>query len=209
MSTLIEESCRSLPVFPLSGVVLMPGTVLPLHVFEPRYRMLVADVLSSDRVFGVATPRPPVRDGGPCPDLHPLVGVGKVIAHEPLPDGRSHILLEHVGVARILHEIDAGTLYRRVRAEPLALVGPAVAVHGLRALLGRLATAAPVMAPVVRALAGLDDAALVDVVAQHVLTDADDRLRYLGCRSFGDRLREVEAGLASRMAAAGEPVAEA
>ena len=52
---------ETLPVFPLTGVLLLPGTVLPLHVFEPRYRAMVEDTLSGDRVFGMIQPFAPQR----------------------------------------------------------------------------------------------------------------------------------------------------
>ena len=48
----------SLPVFPLPGVVLMPSALLPLHVFEPRYRKMLADALAGDRMFAVVMLRP-------------------------------------------------------------------------------------------------------------------------------------------------------
>ena len=44
---------ESLPVFPLTGVMLLPGTVLPLHIFEPRYRAMVEDALEADKIFGM------------------------------------------------------------------------------------------------------------------------------------------------------------
>jgi Lon protease-like protein len=59
---------ETLAVFPLTGVLLLPGTVLPLHVFEPRYRAMVEDTLSADRVFGMIQPF------APQPDNRPLTG---------------------------------------------------------------------------------------------------------------------------------------
>ena len=43
-----------IPLFPLPGVVLLPGTLLPLHIFEPRYRAMVADALAGSRMIGMA-----------------------------------------------------------------------------------------------------------------------------------------------------------
>ena len=48
-----------LPIFPLTGVMLLPGTVLPLHIFEPRYRAMVEDALETDKVFGMIQPVAP------------------------------------------------------------------------------------------------------------------------------------------------------
>ena len=57
-----------LPIFPLTGVMLLPGTVLPLHIFEPRYRAMVEDALETDRIFGMIQPFAPQDDNrGPQP----------------------------------------------------------------------------------------------------------------------------------------------
>jgi Lon protease-like protein len=57
-----------LPVFPLTGVMLLPGTVLPLHIFEPRYRAMIEDALDGDKIFGMIQPFTPQSDNrGPQP----------------------------------------------------------------------------------------------------------------------------------------------
>lgn len=91
---------RQLPVFPLN-VVLLPGTTLPLHLFEPRYRQLLTDVRAGDSQFGLlcsihGVPEvaiPPGRFG--C--------IAEVTDVEMLPDGRSNILVR--GLARF--QLDA------------------------------------------------------------------------------------------------------
>ncbi|HEU4699589.1 MAG TPA: LON peptidase substrate-binding domain-containing protein [Gemmatimonadales bacterium] len=85
---------HAIPLFPLD-VVLFPGAPLPLHIFEPRYRRLLADVLEGDRRFAIV---PPGADGGaPAPGA---VGcVAEVRAVQGLPDGRSNIVV--VGGARV------------------------------------------------------------------------------------------------------------
>src|SRR6201991_3416461 len=85
---------RELPLFPLP-LVLFPGVPLPLHIFEERYRRLLADVRVSNNLFGLS-----YFDAGT--DDRPAPGhVGcatEIIEIQPLPDGRSNILT--VGVAR-------------------------------------------------------------------------------------------------------------
>ncbi len=77
-----------LPIFPLS-TVLFPGTPLPLHIFEPRYKRMLADCLASDRRFGI-TPLRKAREG-PGPGT---VGcVAEVRVNQELPDGRSNIVV--------------------------------------------------------------------------------------------------------------------
>lgn len=80
-----------LPIFPL-GVVLYPGTALPLHLFEPRYRQLLADIRAGDSRFGILTAIP----GVPERDLPPgRVGcVAEVTDVEMMPDGRSNIIVQ-------------------------------------------------------------------------------------------------------------------
>ncbi|HEX6105965.1 MAG TPA: LON peptidase substrate-binding domain-containing protein [Gemmatimonadales bacterium] len=77
-----------LPLFPLS-VVLFPGTPLPLHIFEPRYRRMLADCLAGDRKFGIVPP------GGARepPDPGAVGCIAEVRVNQELPDGRSNIVV--------------------------------------------------------------------------------------------------------------------
>src|SRR6476620_3432751 len=77
-----------LPVFPLS-VVLFPGTPLPLHIFEPRYRQMLADCLAADRRFGI-TPAGAQRE---APDPGAVGCTAEVRVNQELPDGRSNIVV--------------------------------------------------------------------------------------------------------------------
>jgi Lon protease-like protein len=107
-----------LPIFPLPNVVLFPGVFLPLHIFEPRYREMVADALASDRMIGMVLLRPGWQhqyEGRP--PVYP-VGCSGVITHvETLPDGRYNIVLRGVERFRILEEDDQRS-YRRAVVEP-------------------------------------------------------------------------------------------
>jgi Lon protease-like protein len=89
-----------IPVFPLPETVLFPGTLLPLHVFEPRYRTLLARCLDSDRRMGVALLKPGWEsEYYGAPTIHPLFGVGEIVDHVPLSDGTSDIVLR--GACRV------------------------------------------------------------------------------------------------------------
>jgi len=90
-----------LPLFPLN-LVLFPGTPLPLHIFEPRYRQLLADCLVGDRRFGIVQP----GMGTEAPDRGAVGCVAEIRANEQLPDGRSHIVV--LGGARFVvqHVLD-------------------------------------------------------------------------------------------------------
>src|SRR2546429_6476768 len=83
---------RELPIFPLP-LVLFPGAPQPLHIFEARYRQLLADCLAADRRFGVtyvARPRAPNDDRAPGPGGFGCVAL--ICSTQELPDGRSNIL---------------------------------------------------------------------------------------------------------------------
>src|SRR2546426_1423516 len=90
---------RELPIFPLP-IVLFPGAPQPLHIFEPRYRQLLADCLATDRRFGVAYV-PAERDAGgeSLPRPGDVGGVALIRNTQGLPDGRSNILT--VGERRV------------------------------------------------------------------------------------------------------------
>ena len=108
-----------LPIFPLPNVVLFPNVFLPLHIFEPRYREMVADALAADRMIGMVLLRPGwERDYEGRPPAYPI-GCSGVIAHaERLPDGRYNIALRGIERFRILAE-DTARSYRRAAIEPL------------------------------------------------------------------------------------------
>jgi len=84
---------RRLPLFPLPGVVLLPGTLLPLHIFEARYRAMVADALEADRTIGMAMMKPGWESTEEAPEIYPIGGAGEIVDSEPLEDGRYNIVL--------------------------------------------------------------------------------------------------------------------
>jgi Lon protease-like protein len=106
-----------LPIFPLPNVVLFPNVFLPLHIFEPRYREMVADAVASDRMIGMVLLRPGWQhDYEKRPPVYP-VGCSGVITHvEPLPDGRYNIVLRGFERFRIVEE-DNSKSYRQARIE--------------------------------------------------------------------------------------------
>ncbi|MEZ6016403.1 MAG: LON peptidase substrate-binding domain-containing protein [Planctomycetota bacterium] len=136
----------TVPMFPLRGVFLLPRQVLPLHVFEPRYRQLIEDVLDEQGRLVLATvldeqPARPARgdatdptgaDAAPGevtapapapPRVLPIAGLGEIARHDKTPDGRYFIWLFGVG-RHALEEVESDRLYRRVRARPLQELDP-------------------------------------------------------------------------------------
>ena len=108
-----------LPLFPLPNVVLFPNVFLPLHIFEPRYREMIADALASDRMIGMVLLRPGWEsDYEGRPPIY-SVGCSGVLTHtERLPDGRYNLVLRGIERFRILEE-DQSRSYRRAVVEPL------------------------------------------------------------------------------------------
>ena len=108
-----------LPIFPLPNVVLFPNVFLPLHIFEPRYREMVADAVANDRMIGMVLLRSGWQhDYDNRPPVY-AVGCSGVITHvEQLADGRYNIVLRGVERFRVLEE-DHGRSYRRALVEPV------------------------------------------------------------------------------------------
>ena len=112
---------RRIPLFPLPGVVLFPGALLPLHIFEPRYRAMVADALAGGKTIGMAMIQPGEELGGPTPEIYAVGGAGLIVESETLPDGRYNIVLEGKFRYRVLQE-SAPAPYRVAEVEELASV---------------------------------------------------------------------------------------
>jgi ATP-dependent Lon protease len=110
-----------LPVFPLPNVVFFPGTQLPLHIFEPRYRALMRSCIESDRLVMAITLLKPGYEANyeGCPPMHEICTVGRIERHEELSDGRYNLVLRGLCRAR-LHELPMeGHLFRRARTDQL------------------------------------------------------------------------------------------
>src|SRR3954471_15458332 len=109
----------SVPLFPLPNVVLLPRAVLPLHVFEERYKAMTADALRGDRQIAMALLKPGwERDYYSRPAIEPVVCIGTILTHERLPDGKYNFLLQGHTRARVVREIN-GNDYRLATLEPV------------------------------------------------------------------------------------------
>ncbi|MDH3744073.1 MAG: LON peptidase substrate-binding domain-containing protein [Acidobacteriota bacterium] len=115
---------RVIPLFPLTGNLLLPGNFLPLNVFEARYRSLVEDVLEHNRLVGLIQPRIPAADNwgpsGPLEENSELYSVGcsgSIEEWERQPDGRYLILLRGRRRFRVLRELQLHRGYRRAEVD--------------------------------------------------------------------------------------------
>ncbi len=113
-----------LPIFPLTGSLLLPGNFLPLNIFEPRYRRMVRDAMGGPRFIGMVQPVipgpdnwGPVADSPETPEIYSVGCAGRIDQCEAQSDGRFLIVLRGVGRFRIREEVEVHRLYRCVRAE--------------------------------------------------------------------------------------------
>jgi Lon protease-like protein len=110
---------RAVPLFPLPNVVLFPRAILPLHVFEERYKQMTSDALQGERQIAMALLRPGWEKNyhGAAP-IEPIVCVGTILAHERLADGKYNLLLQGVTRAKVKHELTLQP-YRTAELRPL------------------------------------------------------------------------------------------
>ena len=107
-------------LFPLPNVVLFPGVVQALHIFEPRYKEMVEEAIASDGLIAMAMVKPEqLSTSGDRPALFDTVCVGKIMTHAELEDGRYNLLLAGVRRARILEEVNFELAFRKARVELL------------------------------------------------------------------------------------------
>jgi len=107
-----------LPIFPLTGVLLLPRGRLPLNIFEPRYLAMTRDALGGERLIGMVQPSDPQDDGrgggGLNPPVYPVGCAGRVTQFSETDDGRFLITLTGVSRFRIREELPLLEGYRRV-----------------------------------------------------------------------------------------------
>jgi len=181
------SALSSLPIFPLPNCVLLPGGLLPLHVFEPRYRELTRDCLAGHQLMGVARLRPGFESAYyGRPPVYERFGVGRIICSEELPDGRFALLLRGVARVEIARELSTDLSYRMVEALELRdeAVDPGDARdhhHKLVTLCDRLAEIIDEGGSQLRELARAFESpgACADAVAAALIMDADARQELL------------------------------
>lgn len=183
---------RRFPIFPLRGVLVFPGLQLPLHIFEPRYRAMLAHALAGDRLVGMVQPRAPAsRVDDSQADVFVTGCLGRIVETQALDDGRSNIVLSGLARFRIRHELPGERLFRMVEAEVEAEdrdEGTLAAIE--RAALEREARRfARVQGYLVdwEAVAGLDDRTLVNGIAQVAPFDGAAKQALLEADTLGER----------------------
>jgi Lon protease-like protein len=111
---------ESVPLFPLPNVVLLPRAILPLHIFEERYKTMTADALRGRRQIAMALLRPGwEKSYYGSPEIEPVVCIGAILSHERLPDGKYNFLLQGQQRAKVVSEIGGDLPYRVAQLQPL------------------------------------------------------------------------------------------
>jgi len=199
-----------LPVFPLPGVVLLPGEVLPLHIFEPRYRAMVRDALAGSKTIGMIQPKPGTEAQlAGAPPIREIGGAGRIGRHFEVEDGRFLIWLVGVTAFRVVEELDAVTSYRQVRAE--ALTAPLEEPEREAVVRARfdLLASLPLLAPdrqehfqrLMGDLSSVDDDRLLASTAQALAFSPEEKQEMLEAPRLLERYALAEAALRRRMAA--------
>ncbi len=128
----------AIPIFPLPNAVLFPQVFLPLHIFEPRYREMVADALAGDRIIGMVLLRPGWEgDYEGRPPVYPIGCAGLITNAERLTDGRFNIVLRGLEKFRVVEEDDSRS-YRVATVDPIPEPSVERDREELRAARGRL-----------------------------------------------------------------------
>lgn len=195
-TTGLRDALDDLPLFPLPQVALFPGATLPLHVFEPRYRTLVHDVLGSHRILAVVqiAAREPLDAHG-HPPIASVAGVGVIVDHMEMPGGRYNILLKGLAVVR-LEELPFVPPYRRAKGTVVPDVEEPVEASEVTALLSTATAFARVVRQrepgfELRLPKDVPPGAAADLCAAQLLLDGHDRQLALEERNARRRVQLV------------------
>jgi Lon protease-like protein len=191
------------PIFPLPDLALFPNTLLPLHIFEPRYRAMVTDCLARDRRLAVVGLKPGYEgDYAGRPAVHEVAGLGRIVKCERLATGRFNLLLRGEVRVRIERELPSDTLYRLVQSVELQEAGaerdtvpPLMdqVKRACRRILAAVRRATPEMEETLAAAAA--PGALCDQVASAVIPSPAARQALLAELDVERRLRRLLAEL--------------
>jgi Lon protease-like protein len=110
----------AVPLFPLPNVVLFPRAILPLHIFEERYKAMTAAALTGERQIATALLKPGwEKNYHGAASIEPVVCIGTILAHERLEDGTYNLLLQGMTRAKVVRELTLHP-YRTAELEPMA-----------------------------------------------------------------------------------------
>jgi Lon protease-like protein len=114
----LKDHLGKVRLFPLPNLVFFPQAIQPLHIFEPRYRVMTAEALASDRLLALTM----LKEGWDTnyhgkPAIETVATIGRIMADQQFEDGRYNLLLRGLARIRILHEIPNDKPYREAEVE--------------------------------------------------------------------------------------------
>lgn len=199
-----EDVLSRLPLFPLPNAVLFPGTTLPLHLFEPRYRALAEYCVNGPRVMALGTLIPgayaETTEGG-IPPIYPILSVGTLAADRRLPDGRWDIALRGVCRIELIDDLPSSEPFRFIRARrvrELERPDDRVTSERVRGAVVQVANLLPALWPQLspQLIAATSPSMLADVIAAMFVEGHEDRRRLLEEAHVGRRLEHLQSVLA-------------
>ncbi|MBV9488579.1 MAG: LON peptidase substrate-binding domain-containing protein [Verrucomicrobia bacterium] len=186
---------QEVPVMALPNAVLFPHSLLPLHIFELRYRKMLAYSLDGERMFSVGLLRQGIEEAGQITDLHPIAGVGLIRACVGNDNGTSNLVLQGLARIRLVAWVQDEP-FRIARIEvvesrvPHLIEADALSakVKELCARIEQLGT--PLPGNLMEQLKQIDDHdVLADVVAAAFINDTQHRQQLLEAQDVNERLR--------------------
>jgi Lon protease-like protein len=210
----LARALRRLPLFPLEDVVLFPHSMIPLYVFEARYRKMVRDVLAGNRLLAISLQ---LEKEHPETELAPRVAaiasVGEVVLAQELPDGRFNLVVRGRARIAIDQELPSDEPYRLVTAHEIPDDPPDKSPEldeadtALRALVTGLAESIPDGGELLKHVAAAQDspAALANVMAASLVADARTRQRLLETTDVNERLEQIANEVVALIDRVGKP----
>ena len=208
-----DGEVSELAVFPLPSAVLFPGTILPLHVFEPRYQAMVNYCMAGSGLVAIAQLRDIAQAAHEQADIFGVAGLGKIIHADSLPEGRLNILVHGLERVRLLDEHPLQQGFRRFRAQVI----PATTSTDLEAAARQLARLQSCVLSLRNAMAETDaqlcdvlqatsdPIALTDILGAAVVSDPHSQQQLLSAENFGQRIELLIDALADVMVKNGNP----
>ncbi len=190
LAPLTAQQLDALPLFPLRRLVFFPGTVLPLHIFEARYKAMLHYCLNesaSALALGMLREDGTVAEDASHPAVHSVAGVGRISEWQELPNGNFAVLLQGVMRVNVERELETSHPFRLVKATPRPDVSDGSAGDDLQSKLALVNCASHIVATIQREHAdfsldinvNMPAGYLADLVADRLVSDAEVRQRLL------------------------------
>lgn len=211
LDPLTEATLARLPVFPLPGTVLFPGTAVPLHIFEPRHAAMVEACMADAGAIAVTLLKEDADPMALRAEIHPVACAGRIVHCESLPEGRFNVLVHGLDRVRLIDELPLENGFRRFRAERVLTSDSSVAGTELGRLhscvLSLNSSVERTDQQLVEVLHTTSDPVeLTDILSAVLVADPAERQVLLETESLRRRIRMLIDSVAEVMVRVGEPI---